>query len=477
MKKLLFLSLISIFVYSCDYNTLPEIPKPIHYETHPAPEPPEPEPEAGGNIPMVFAGSFGDAITTRAGVNNGVISWNTGDRILVLWNGGFNYASASADGTNAEFSTEVNESDTYWSVYPSSLDAVVNSKGFSVTIPDRQSGELDKVNIAVASTNVESKNFVYHNLCGLGSFTLSRNDIAKIVFKGMSDEKLAGEAALSISEEGIPSITSISSPVDSIVISPSTRNSFAAGTYYFAAAPGALDAGVSFTLTTNSGGTILGKAIPTPDVLNRSEISSFGTLDVAGTSDTITLIFDFMGDQLDSWPTATQKANTLVDTDADYPLDGVNYTFALRFPKTNSTTSHGVYWGSSTSSYGNRFIINGKYKYAGLPVVEGYKLVKVDFWQTRVGTSDKTAVPAVAIADEVPEEVLDASSDMSLTEGGQPKAWKAGVKAKSLNGPYTYKLSDTTAGTVYYAVLYVTNEWSSTTVGIGKIAVTYEKVN
>ena len=476
MKKLLFLSLISIFVCSCDYNTMPEIPKPLHYETHPAPEPPAPEPEVGGNIPIVFSGAFGDVITTRAGINNGVISWNNGDRILVLWNGGFNFASASADGASAEFSTEVNEADTYWSVYPSSLDAIVNSNGLSVTIPATQYGELDKVNIAVASTDVENKNFVFHNLCGLGSFTLSRNDIAKIVFKGLSDEKLAGEAALSIGDGGIPSITSISSPVDSIVVVPSGK-SFAAGTYYFAAAPGALDTGVSFTLTTNSGCTILGIAIATPDVLNRSEISSFGTLDAAGTSDTISLIFDFMGDQLDGWPISTQKANTLEDTDAIYPLDGKDYTFALRFPKTTSTTSSGVYWGSSTSSYGNRFIINGKYKYAGLPVVEGYKLVKVDFWQTRVGTSDKTAVPAVAIADDVPEEVLGASSDMSLTEGGQPKAWKAGVKAKSLNGPYTYKLSDTTAGTVYYAVLYVTNEWSSTTVGIGKIAVTYEKVN
>lgn len=476
MKKLLFLSLISIFVCSCDYNTMPEIPKPLHYETHPAPEPPAPEPEAGGNIPIVFSGAFGDVITTRAGINNGVISWNNGDRILVLWNGGFNFASASADGASAEFSTEVNEADTYWSVYPSSLDAIVNSNGLSVTIPATQYGELDKVNIAVASTDVENKNFVFHNLCGLGSFTLSRNDIAKIVFKGLSDEKLAGEAALSIGDGGIPSITSISSPVDSIVVVPSGK-SFAAGTYYFAAAPGALDTGVSFTLTTNSGCTILGKAIATPDVLNRSEISSFGTLDAAGTSDTISLIFDFMGDQLDGWPISTQKANTLEDTDAIYPLDGKDYTFALRFPKTTSTTSYGVYWGASTSSYGNRFIINGKYKYAGLPAVEEYKLVKVNLWQTRVGTSDKTAIPAVAIADDVPEAVLDASSEMSLANGGEPKAWKAGVKAKSLNGPYTYTLSDTAAGTNYYLVLYGTNEWSSSTVGIGKIEVTYEKAD
>ena len=475
MKKILFLSLISIFVCSCDYNTLPEIPKPLHYETHPAPEPPEPEIEAGGNIPMVFSGSFGDIITSRASINNGEFSWSKGDRILVLWNGGFNYASASVDGASAEFSTDVNAADTYWAVYPSSPDASVNSKGFSLTIPDRQNGELDKVNIAVASTDAESTKFVFHNLCGLGAFTLSRNDIAKIVFRGLSEETLAGNATLSIDGEGIPSITSISSPVDSIVIAPSTRNSFAAGTYYFAAAPGALDAGVSFTLTTSTGGTILGKAIATPDVLNRSEISSFGILDAAGTSDTITLTFDFMGDQLAGWPTSTQKANTLVDTDVIYPLDGKDYTFALRFPKTTSTTSYGVYWGASTSSYGNRFIINGKYKYAGLPAVEGYKLVEVRLWQTRVGTSDKTAIPAVAIADDVPEEVLDASSQMSLANGGEPKAWKAGVKAKSLNGPYTYTLSDTAAGTNYYLVLYSTNEWSSSTVGIGKIEVTYEK--
>ena len=254
MKKLhSLILLLAIFAYSCSYDTLPEIPKPIHYEKNPEPEPPVEEPEAGGNTEIVFSGSFGDILATRASISNGTLSWNEGDRIMVLWKGGFNYANASAAGASAEFTTEVNEADTYWAIYPSSLEGTVGTDGLSIIIPDTQYGEFDKVNIAVASTGSGSKNLVFRNLCGLGSFTLGRSDIAKVVFRGLSKETLAGNAALSISGEGIPSVSSVSSPVDSIAVVPANGDCFAAGTYYFAAAPGALDAGVSFTVTTTSG--------------------------------------------------------------------------------------------------------------------------------------------------------------------------------------------------------------------------------
>ena len=474
MKHIPFIILCSLSVFAgCEYG-LPEIPKPIHYEKHPAPEPPAPEIEAGGSIPMVFTGFFGDAVTTRADISGNEIKWTANDQILVLWNGGFNFASAAAAGSSTEFSTDVNESDTYWAFYPSSLEGSVNSEGLSITIPDRQYGDFSKVNIAIASTGGENKDFVFRNLCGLGSFTLTRPDIAKIEFKGMSDETLAGNVLLNIDENGIPSVASASSAKNSITIVPSAENSFPAGTYYFAAIPGALDKGVTFTLTTVSGGTILGKAMPAPDVLNRSEIRSFGTLDITNSLTTITLSFDFLCDPFGEWPGASQEANKLEDIDAIYPLDGIDYKFALRFPSTNSTSAAGAYWAAASGNYGNRLIINGKYKYAGLPVIPGYKLVKVNLWQTRVGASDKTKVPAIAIADDVPEKVLDASSDMSLAEGGSPQAWRAGVAANSLNGPYTYNLTDTEAGANYYIVLYSTNEWNSNVAGIGKIELTYE---
>ena len=60
MKKFPFIILFSLCTVACNYDTLPEIPKPIHYEKNPEAEP---EPEAGGNIPIVFSGSFGDGVT------------------------------------------------------------------------------------------------------------------------------------------------------------------------------------------------------------------------------------------------------------------------------------------------------------------------------------------------------------------------------------------------------------------------------
>lgn len=463
MKKIVYILSVALAAAACS--------KPESPVTNPEPQ----EPATGK---VEFTAVFGEAPVVKSELSGESVLWKAGDEISILWDGGETTAQADAAGAQANFSASVDDASEYFAVYPSKASVSLSEGALTVGIPAEQNGAFEDVNIAIAKTTERS--LVFKNLCALGKITLSRNDIAKIEFKGGEGQNLAGDVTLSLDGEGVPSVISTASAAESIVLTPASGEAFAAVSYYFAAIPGTLEK-VEFTLTTVSGNTILGKASANPAELLRSKALNFGTLDAEGAATTMTLTFDFMGDALEGWPTTTTAANKLENVDVVYPLDGTDYTFGLRFPTTSSTSKAGVYWGYS-DNYGSRLILNGRFKYAGLPAISGYKLVKVVLWQARVGSSDKDATPAVAIATAVPEALPSDPSEKDLISratGGDPLGWEAGVEAKKLHGPYTYNLSDTVAGASYYIVYYqsISNNWTSKVAGIGKMEVTYEKVS
>ena len=429
-----------------------------------------------------FTASFGEAPVVKTQLSGTSVLWNAGDEIKILWDGGSTTAQADKAGATANFPATVGNASEYFAVYPSSASVSLSSGTLAVVVPSEQNGAFEDANIAIAKTSAQS--MVFKNLCALGKFTLTRSDIARVVFRGHENAPLAGNATLSIDGSGIPSASSVASPVDSIVITPSSGSAFAAGDYYFSAIPGNLSA-VSFKLTTVSGNTILGKAKSSSATLARSEALNFKTLDASGTPTTITLKFDFTGEAPSGWPTGSAAANTLTDSDAIYSLDGTDYTFKLRFSTTTDTKARGVYW-TSNANYGGRLIINGRCKYAGLPAIPGYKLIQARFWRVRAGSSDKgedgsTTRSGIAIADEVLSVASSSNSDLSLVtlsgESNKYIIWKGGMSsAKTLYGPYTYNLEGTSAGANYYAVLYYLASASYDSPAIGKIEVTYEKV-
>ena len=433
---------------------------------------------------VVFTASFGETPTVKTQLSGTSVLWKADDEIKILWDGGSTTAQADKAGATANFPATVAAASEYFAVYPSSASVSLSSGTLTVGVPSEQNGAFEDANIAIAKTAGNSLEF--KNLCALGKFTLSRSDIARVVFRGHENAPLAGDATLSIDGSGVPSASSVASPVDSIVITPSSGSAFAAGSYYFSAIPGNLS-GVSFKLTTTSGNTILGKASANTAAMNRSEARAFGTLDASGAPTTITLKFDFTGEALSGWPTASAAANTLTDSDVIYPVDGTDYTFKLRFSTTSDTKKRGVYWGYATN-YAGRLIINGRCKYAGLPAIPDYKLVQVKFWRVRAGSSDsgedtKDTRAGIAIADDVLVAASTSNSDLSLVtltgESHKYIIWKGGMSsAKTLYGPYTYNLEGTSAGANYYAVLYyLANTCAYDSPAIGKIETTYEKVN
>ena len=477
MKRIVLLLLLPFAVFACTDDSLPEIPKPIHYNKNPEPEPEKPAPEAGGSIPIVFSGSFGDAITSRTSLSGSEIGWIKDDRIMVLWDGGFNYATAAEAGTSANFSTEVNEADKYWAVYPSSLDASLVSGALCLTIPTRQYGEFDKANIAVATTASGSTDLVFYNLCALGSFTLGRSDIASIVFRGLGGEILAGKATLSIGGNGIPSVASTASPSDSILIVPSGNGSFAAGTYCFAAIPGTLDSGVSFTLTTLSGGTILGKAIAGQDHLGRTEIRSFGILDEDGSASSIRLRFIFgpeagtkaIWDPDGKWPEASGTDDKQTSgVNYPYTLDSVNYNF---YVKDLSGENKCSWLTNNSAGYADRIGIPSTTVYFGLPALEGYKLTCAIVGQSRRGSGDNAPekITTVGITSCIPDA---ANAAKTYVSGGELQSWPGWAgKADKKVVDRTFNLSGTEVNTVYY----LNSDNASIGLYFSRLVLTYEK--
>lgn len=415
-----------------------------------------------------FTASFGEAPVVKTQLSGTSVLWNAGDEIKILWDGGSTTAQADKAGATANFPATVGNASEYFAVYPSSASVSLSSGTLAVVVPSEQNGAFEDANIAIAKTSAQS--MVFKNLCALGKFTLTRSDIARVVFRGHENAPLAGNATLSIDGSGIPSASSVASPVDSIVITPSSGSAFAAGDYYFSAIPGNLSA-VSFKLTTVSGNTILGKAKSSSATLARSEALNFKTLDASGTPTTITLKFDFQCDPLPGWPTSKIDGNFVTPLQLTYPLDGTAYTFVFRECAQSTGTQYRIFWSTNNATYGNRLSIDARYRYCGIPAIPGYKLVKAELWQVRMGSSDASSKPRVAIADGVPDEVPSSSAAYVLVSGGEDQTWASGLAGKVLNGPYTYNLNGTSAGTNYYIVSYNTTGCS-----IGLIRVTYEKV-
>ena len=188
-----------------------------------------PEPQAPATKTIVFSAAFGESPVTMTQLSGTSVLWIAGDGIKILWDGGSTTALADAGGATANFSASVDAASEYFAVYPSSASATLSAGVLTVGIPSEQHGTFEDANIAIAKTTDHTLSF--KNLCALGKITLSRSDIAKVVFRGQNGENLAGDASLNINASGIPTVSATASPVDSIVLTPASGEAFAAGSY------------------------------------------------------------------------------------------------------------------------------------------------------------------------------------------------------------------------------------------------------
>ena len=194
----------------------------------------------------------------------GTIYWTPADEINVFYGAtSTHYVSQNvANSTTAVFSTTdvigstESASENIWGLYPYNSSATCTGSAVRTTLPATQygvSGTFDD-DLFITLAHSTSTALTFYNVCGGIKFSLSRDDVSRITFRGNNNEDIAGDISLAFSE-GLPTV-SVTSGVKEITITPKTGSTFTSGEYYYIILlPCVLSNGFTMTFTT-SGATV-----------------------------------------------------------------------------------------------------------------------------------------------------------------------------------------------------------------------------
>lgn len=153
----------------------------------------------------------------------------------------------------------------FWGLYPYRMTASCDGQSITTTLPNNQKAYQGDVADDLLVTVGRSENLSIHfkNACSVIGFTVSQENIKKIVFSGNAQEPVAGEFNISFDDNENLIDAPTSNAVNQIVITPAETTTFVPGvTYYFALIPGTFSAGYSlaFIKADGSEGTFIREA-------------------------------------------------------------------------------------------------------------------------------------------------------------------------------------------------------------------------
>ncbi|MBQ0158714.1 MAG: hypothetical protein KBS47_06945, partial [Bacteroidales bacterium] len=155
--------------------------------------------------------------------------------------------ATNESGASVTFSGAAPESTTYTALYPYQQGASLDGTTLTAVLPTTQYAQAGttfdpQAVLSVATTTSEEMEFAFKNVCGLVKFTTTEA-LAKVVFKGNSEEAVAGNVSITVSDAP----TYSGADAESITLLPlSPATTFEAGTYYISVLPQAFANG--FTL-------------------------------------------------------------------------------------------------------------------------------------------------------------------------------------------------------------------------------------
>ena len=192
----------------------------------------------------------------------GTIYWNPADTIDVFF--GTKKASYisqnSSNALSAIFKTTATLSDNdymstnIWGLYPSNSSSTCDGSSVTTTFPSTQYGVPNTFddNLFPAIAHSTSTSLQFYNVCGGIKFSLSRNDIKSITFRGNNNAYLAGDIRVTFSD-GLPQATVVKG-VREIKLIPKQGQTFASGKdYYIITLPTTLSSGFEMTFLTTDG--------------------------------------------------------------------------------------------------------------------------------------------------------------------------------------------------------------------------------
>lgn len=192
----------------------------------------------------------------------GTIWWKPADEINVFYGTlSTHYVSKNTEnattvafGTTDIIGSTESAQENIWGLYPYNENAVCDGESVTTIIPAAQqaiAGSFDD-DIFTSLAHSTSTVMTFYNVLGGIKFSLSRNDIQTISFKGNNNEDIAGKVSLSMDANGKP-VAEIIEGEKTITLTPKEGTTFASNTnYYIVMLPTVLSNGFTMTFETET---------------------------------------------------------------------------------------------------------------------------------------------------------------------------------------------------------------------------------
>ena len=202
--------------------------------------------------------------------SDGSVEWCPLDEISVFYSngtsGGSKFTSQNTEQTAiAEFrgrlegisagGEDFTNGKYLYGVYPYSLDTKFNDGIVTISLPSHQSAADGTFANGLFPTiaRAQGVNLAFYNICGGIKFTVSRNDITSVSFKGNNGERIAGTANVTFNSSEIPIVLDeeIESKNEIIVYAPAGGTFEVGKEYFIVAYPTNLSSGFTMTFRTS----------------------------------------------------------------------------------------------------------------------------------------------------------------------------------------------------------------------------------
>jgi hypothetical protein len=193
---------------------------------------------------LTFYATSGENETRTVLQQDGRVFWSPSDCITVFYGNipGKFTSTNSEPAASAEFTGYLGsfalDGDTeFRAIYPHSDNLVMpTDEGIlSIYLPSEQTGVegtfADDLFICVAKSR--DNNLHFYNVCGGVKFSLARDDIKKVVFRGNNGETLAGRLGVEFGSDGKPVVTKTTADRSSVTLEAPDGGTFKANSYYY----------------------------------------------------------------------------------------------------------------------------------------------------------------------------------------------------------------------------------------------------
>lgn len=199
---------------------------------------------------------------TVDGEGVGTIWWKPADNINVFFGTTSvrYYSTNEVDATTVVFETSTmlgsteSASDNKWGLYPYNSAATCDGASVTTTIPAAQQcvPETFGNNLFPMIAHTATNELHFKNVCGGIKFSLSRDDIQSITFKGNNNEDIVGKVRLTHDGDENP-VANVVAGEKTITLTPNTGSTFVSGTnYYLVMLPTVLSQGFTMTFETET---------------------------------------------------------------------------------------------------------------------------------------------------------------------------------------------------------------------------------